>query len=133
MSTQDRAEFDMDYENFERAVKRAVRGGLESRAIHAWISGRRALGDSHSLHNLPEWNTDLPGRIDAADVWIALHATPLIERGYSVERVRRSLLRQLEREPWPLRATVGKRLGTRQNLHQRLAALGIPVRPSGEE
>jgi hypothetical protein len=144
MSREVRAEFDGDYETFVRAVKRAIRAGVSSRTTYAWVTGRRALGDAAALHNLPAWaKTGLPREIDTADVWISFEAPPLIEKGYSFEGIHRELLRHLQKSVWPhwlgdterpgeierMKSAVRRRLGSRQNLYQRLAALGFGDRP----
>jgi hypothetical protein len=160
MDREQRAAFDEDYLAFVRAVIRARRCGIgseenrsregrrnkmDSRIVRAWISGRRAIMDRDALHNLPGDETDLPGEIDVADIWIALNAVPLIEEGRSLTEIRAALSELVDSAEWPdwlgntrfpgeidkMKAKVRKRLRTKQNLHERLAKLGIQTGKQG--
>lgn len=143
MSGEDRGQFDQDHKELERAVIRSIRAGItNSRIVNSWIGAQRGLGAYDWLRKFKRGHeTNLPGRIDEADVWIALNAVPLRDQGegLSLEEARKELLRLVDTAEWPpwlgkthwpgevdrLKSVVRGRLQTKQNLWQRLVDLDI--------
>ena len=155
ISGDERAEFDEDYEQYLRAIRRAIKaGGVGSAAVRRWINGQRSLIAYDELRSLKTGlETDLPGRMfDEADLWIALHAADMIDEGKTLDQIREQLLAKIDAATRPdglvdprttaeeakvilqrLRPAVQRRLGTKQNLQRRLAALGMSTRgPEGK-
>ena len=123
--------FKDDYRTYERAVVRAIRAGLVNHPlVRDWIAARRSVGDYDALRRLRRgFEAGMSPEIDAADCWIALEAHDLIERGLSVEGVRRKLVVKAARAPKEIKQVVLRRIRSKQNLHRRLAELGIRTGP----
>jgi hypothetical protein len=121
--------FRADYGMYEKAVGRAIRAGMRNLPIvAAWISGRRSIGDKQALRRLRlGLEAGMEREIDAADCWIAIQASDLIVR-MSLEAVRRRVLKKIATAPIEIRASIARRLHSKQTLQKRLAGLGINSR-----
>lgn len=115
------------YKAYESAVGRAIRAGLlDHPKVADWIRGRRSIGDRATLRRYRlGLEAGIAPPIDEADLWIACQASDLIDRGLSLEAIRRQLIRKSVSAPNSVRDQINRRLQSKQNLQKRLAGLGM--------